>query len=77
MCASSLKKLSLKNNGISDETAKILFDGLIRVAESHADFGGLEDLFLDRNKIGDDGLTSLTLYRNRWKRVAMGQLFSI
>ena len=50
-----LKKLSLKNNGINDETARIIFDGLIHVAESHADFGGLEDLFLDRNKI-DDGL---------------------
>ena len=67
MYASSLKKLSLKNNGINDETARIIFDGLIHVAESHADFGGLEDLFLDRNKIGDDGLTSLISYCSREK----------
>ena len=68
MYASSLKKLSLKNNGIGDDAAKILFDGLIHVAETHADFGGLEGLFLDRNKIGDDGLTSLISYRNREDR---------
>jgi hypothetical protein len=58
--AVSLKKLSLKNNKLTNESSNVLFDGIIEVATNGpAKISGLEELYLDFNNIGDDGLNSL------------------